>query len=86
MFWSIGSCMENNRYTDNQNYTEKCCLSQGPQTVLCRDFTLTPEGAVGNGWQGSYLEVDGKVLCKDFTLGPMKEEILFGKKMQQLKL
>ena len=73
--------MENNRYNDNQNYTEKCCLSSEQHTVLCRDFTMSPQGDAGNGWKGAYLEVDGNVLCKNFTTGPLKEEVLdLGKK------
>ena len=65
MFWSIGSCMEANRYLDNQNYTEKCCLSPGEHVVLCRDFSMHQQG-IGNGWEGSYIEVEGSYLCKNF--------------------
>ena len=85
MFWSIGSCMESNRYSDYQNYTEKCCLPLEAYIVLCRDFAINNQGQVGNGWEGSYIEVAGNILCKDFIRGPIKEEILIIGKMKICK-
>ena len=74
IFWSIGSCMESNRYQDYQNYTEKCCLSPGVHIVLCREFTMDQQGDVGNGWKGAHLNVAGNTLCKTFIRGPIKLE------------
>ena len=80
MFWSIGSCMEANRYLNYQNYTEKCCLSPGEHIVSCRDFFMDQNGDVGNGWEGSYIEIEGNYLCKDYSQGRLKEEsIVIGK-------
>ena len=75
IFWSIGSCMESNRYQDYQNYTEKCCLSPGEHIALCRDFTMDQQGDVGKGWKGAHLKVAGNTICKSFTRGPIKLEI-----------
>merc|ERR1712200_109291 len=51
-------------YEENyKTYDTNCCLKPGTEIlVICKD-------SYGDGWHGSYLEINGKKYCEDFTDG-----------------
>merc|ERR1739845_314646 len=60
--WNLGSCKNNRKYDDDAKYTQQCCLGPGSYSLRCKD-------SYGDGWNGAYIEVDGKKYCESFTAG-----------------
>ena len=61
--WTLGTCKSAQVYTYSFNYyKEECCLVAGQHQLTCHD-------SAGNGWNGEFIRVDGKMYCKDFTTG-----------------
>ena len=60
--WTLDSCQSNSGYGDNNEYTQQCCLEPGNYNLECKD-------SYGDGWNGGYIEVDGKKYCDGFTSG-----------------
>ena len=63
--WSLGSCSSNRSYSDNQKYTQQCCLGFGSYGLQCKD-------SYGDGWEGGYIEVDGIIHCDNFYSGSVQ--------------
>ena len=57
--YAIGTCASKRRYSNGRNYEEECCLAPGNYTLDCND-------SWGDGWNGGYLEIDGKKYCDRF--------------------
>ena len=67
--WNFGSCSSTQRYTDNKQYTERCCLAPGEYTLICNDWLWLAngsEGYGGSGWSGGFMEIQGNKYCDDF--------------------
>ena len=63
--WTLGTCKSAQVYTYSlylHTYKEKCCVVAGQYQLTCDD-------SAGNGWNGGFIRVDGKMYCKDFTTG-----------------
>ena len=60
--WSFGTCSNSQRYSNNREYTEKCCLYPGEHTLICKD-------SYGDGWHGGYVEIQGNRYCQEFETG-----------------
>ena len=58
--WSLGKCSSNSSYSDNQEYTQQCCLEPGHYSLECID-------SYGDGWHGGYIKVDGIKHCESFS-------------------
>ena len=79
--WSIGctklrgcpECKSDGNYKDEESYDEKCCL---PVDDDKNDFFITCEDTYGDGWHGSYLEINGKKCCEQFVDGKIHRETL----------
>ena len=79
--WSIGcdgtsSCLEcksDREYKDGESYDQKCCVAVDDGK---NDFVITCEDTYGDGWHGSYLEINGKKYCEQFVDGKIHREIL----------
>ena len=79
--WSIGcdgprgcpECKSDGNYEDEESYDQKCCL---PVDDDKNDFVITCEDTYGDGWHGSYLEINGKKYCEQFVDGKIHREAL----------
>ena len=63
IYWSLGTCLGSQGYTDHHTFLEKCCLYPGNYTLSCRNSP------------GGFLEIFGKRYCE----GTSKEIINVGK-------
>ena len=60
--WTFGSCSSSQRYANEKEYIEKCCLFPGDHILTCKD-------SYGDGWHGGYIEIQGERYCEDFKSG-----------------
>ena len=65
--WSLGTCLSNQAYDDNLEYTEECCLDAGVYTLKCKD-------EFADGWSGGFMDIQGKQYCENFSDG--SEEVI----------
>ena len=57
--WSLGDrCSSSQEYGNNNVYTKKCCLKLG-------DYVLSCDDSHGDGWQGGFIQIQGKKYCDD---------------------
>ena len=60
--WTLGTCKGNQTYSNYVTNTKSCCLVPGHHELTCDD-------SVGDGWDGGFMTIEGKVYCKDFRTG-----------------
>ena len=64
--WSLGTCSNNQVYSDNTEYNEECCLDAGVYTLKCKD-------SFGDGWSSEmgdgFINIQGKIYCDNFNDG-----------------
>ena len=65
--WTLGSCENEKSYGDGEIANQECCQAPGTMELECKD-------SYGDGWNGGYLEINGKEYCKDFDSGTEKKE------------
>ena len=59
--WPAGSCFgPRATYSPNTTYYERCCLSAGTYTLICKNTKSK------YGWGNAYFEINGKRYCDDF--------------------
>lgn len=56
--WRFGHCQSSQEYVGTGTYTEKCCLSRGPQILSCTSFD-------SHGWGRSFVLLLGHRFCDD---------------------
>ena len=61
--YQMSKCASEQKYGNNQEYKEKCCLAPGTYTLNCKC-------SYGDGWHGGFIEIDGVVYCKNFMSAP----------------
>ena len=60
--WRIGSCYgPSTNYLSNVTYYDRCCLSQGTYTLICKNTKSK------YGWRNADFRIDGKRYCDDFV-------------------
>ena len=60
--WEFGPCSSSQVYANNQEYSERCCLTPGEYTLRCID-------TYGDGWHQGSIEINGNDYCGDFERG-----------------
>ena len=65
--WTLGSCENEKSYGNGFQYTQECCQAPGAIELECKN-------SYGHGWNGGYLEIEGKKYCDDFASGKEKKE------------
>ena len=77
--WNFGTCSSIWAYDDvAQTHTEICCLDPGEHTLVCKAYN-------GGGWDGGFIEINGKRYCDDFRAGyNVTKKITFGGTLIQL--
>ena len=63
--YQMSKCASEQKYGNNQEYKEKCCLAPGTYTLNCKC-------SYGDGWHGGYVEIGGNKYCQDFNGGELK--------------
>ena len=60
--WRMGSCFgPRNTYLFNVTYYERCCLTSGKYTLICKNTKSK------YGWGNAALKINGKQYCDDFV-------------------
>ena len=61
--WKISdTCKSAQTYYNNDEYSQTCYLTLEEHTLQCLD-------SHGDGWNGGYIEIQGKKYCETFTIG-----------------
>ena len=60
--WTLGACESKETYKNDKETTQECCQAPGKYELECKD-------SFGDGWNGGYLEIQGKIYCADFLGG-----------------
>ena len=63
--YQMSKCASEQKYGNNQEYKEKCCLAPGTYTLNCKC-------SYGDGWHGGYIEIGGTKYCQDFKGGELE--------------
>ena len=64
--WTLGTCISAREYQNHHKYAECCCLESGSYQLVCKD-------RVEDGWDGGFIEIQGKRYCEDFSDGSQQE-------------
>ena len=63
VFYALGSCSSQPRYSNYDDYYEQCCLHPGSYELHCKSNR-------GDGWEyGTYILIGGKKYCNNFNEG-----------------
>ena len=65
--WSLGTCSSYETYSENEEYTEDCCLNNGTYILNCKD-------SHADGWHGGFIEIQGTQYCKNFIVGSLRQQ------------
>ena len=60
--WYFGPCSSSQKYESYKEYTAVCCLNPAAYDLICKN-------SAGDGWEGGFIEIQGKIYCEDFISG-----------------
>ena len=61
--WTLGSCSKSRRWDQTwETYVDTCCLDAGSYQLSC-------DASGNNGWDGGFIEIQGKRYCENFLIG-----------------
>ena len=68
--WNFPGCDGTSSYERNQKYTKVCDIIPGKHTLTCKNDD-------GFGWNGAFIEIEGREYCNDFNSGYEKKIEIF---------